>query len=145
MLNNKGWGLRMMIILTCVIIVFLLIASYFVVSLYGELNDNINAVNNSVNKEVTLTEQQKNYYVQNETLLNNSAIYYINTSSFDIREVTYKIKLSELVNLGQIKNIYDVVDNSLCEGYTLINYEVDHYVGTSYIKCKNYTTEGYED
>ena len=44
MLNNHGWGIRDMIIYSCIILLFLLIATYYIKSFYSGLSNASNTV-----------------------------------------------------------------------------------------------------
>lgn len=50
-LNNNGWGYRMMAFLMSILVIFLLIAIYYIYNFYGKIKDNRYMTNNEI-KEV---------------------------------------------------------------------------------------------
>ena len=142
-LNNKGWGLRQMIIYSTIIIVALLIATFYVVALYIQIDDNIAAVqndDNNDNKEV-LSDYETNRYLSYESELKVATSYMINTCNCTFDNI---ITYEQLIKGGYIGNFRDIRDNSVCDGYsTIYQNSSGEYIITPYIKCSNYQTEGY--
>ena len=129
MLNKHGWGLKEMLVLSGILVLFLIIAIYYIFTLYQELD-----------KDVT-----HNYYTDLETELEDSAKVYI--------EDFYDGDLTSdgLTITRSVLRTYDLdvslVDNRgrACSGYVIASrtHGIDNY--QAYLSCPNYTTNGYED
>ncbi len=55
-----------------------------------------------------------------------------------------RILLSKIIDSGIDINLY-ANENDLCNGYVLVSKQVVGYETSIYIKCKNYTTKGYQE
>lgn len=126
-MNNKGWGLQEMLVLSLILIVALLI-SYFILS--RNFNFLVTEASQTYKEEYSsyeskLTQQAKNYV----------KIKYPNRAN-DLVVVTYnKLKLE-----NYIEEMYDPANNLECNGYVLVKGERF----TTYLKCgSNYKTRGY--
>ncbi len=124
MLNKKGWGLREMLVLSAVLIIFLMVAIYYIYRLYGDLNRDLN----------------NNYYYDLEAKLEGQARVYIDdylTQDLDNNYLT--ITRGNLRNYNLDVELKDK-DGKACSGYVKAN--KDEING--YIKCEDYETDGYE-
>lgn len=128
-LNNKGWGLSSMIVYTTIILIALLVATFYVIALYSDLDKNLYG---SSNKKV---------YEESEERLKNNAIKYIKARTYDNGNyvVTYEI----LKNANYIDKIVDNKTDNECDGYIKVEVNNSLYKAKSYLKCDNYVTEGY--
>jgi hypothetical protein len=147
MLNNHGWGMRNMLIYSCIILIFLLIATYYVKYLYRDLSMNDNDVTSEVQEENdTKPTKEINYdlYENYEKRMNNAAINYVKRYYNTLDTGIASVELWDLTNGGYIETLYDQVDNSKCLGYANVwDTEDGELKASSYIKCPSYTTEGY--
>ena len=116
-LNNKGWGLRQMLIMSSIIFIFLLIAAYYIYALYNNLD--VQTGKQYATLEFELQTAAVNYHMQ-----------YPNDNI---------ITLSELKNKGIISIFTDSNDKD-CNGYVIVN-QTDY---KSYISCEFYTTKNYD-
>ncbi len=148
MLNNHGWGMRDMLIYSCVILIFLLIATYYVKSLYRGLSMDDNVVTEEVYEEEVDTKPTKEIdyelYRNYEERMNKAAINYVTRYYGNLNTGIASVELWDLTNGGYIETLYDQVDNSKCLGYANVwDTEDGELKASSYIKCPSYTTEGY--
>lgn len=124
-LNNKGWGLRAMIFLSCGLLVALGISLYFIAQLYGSLDDTF----------------KNNEYFELETRLESAAIRYQRDYDINVNG-TYKVSYGTLKKEGYINSLNDS-NNNACGGYVIISNEFDSLKYDAYISCDDYVTEGY--
>ena len=148
MLNNHGWGMREMLIWSCVILVFLLIATYYVKSLYRGLSMDDRVVTKEVYEEEDDTKPTEEIdfdkYRRYEERMNSAAINYVKRYYNTLDTGIASVELWDLTNGGYIEVLYDQVDHSRCLGYTNVwDNEEGELKASSYIKCPSYTTEGY--
>lgn len=126
-LNNEGWGLSSMIAYTSIILIALLVATFYVIALYSNLDENLYSSNNSFHED--------------EEKLKNSAIKYIKSRTND--DGSYTITYDVLRNNDYIEKITDSKTNNECDGYVKVGVKDNNYEAKSYLKCDSYVTEGY--
>lgn len=145
MLNNHGWGMRDMIIYLCILILFLLFASYSINTLYENIGNN-NVVDKYGSSEESERAFDLQYYRDLEYELISATFDYLANYYADPSVVLHntKINVQELVNHDFIDDLYDQFGNNVCEGYSIVDRnEKGNFVVKSYINCSNYKTEGY--
>lgn len=128
-LNNKGWGLSSMVFYTSIILVALLVATFYVIALYSDLDRNLYDSNND--------STFKTY----EEDLKNNALNYIIARTFE--DGNYTITYDVLKNNSYLEKIIDSKTNNECDGYVKVNVKDSNYEAKSYLKCDSYVTEGY--
>lgn len=130
-LNNHGWGLREMLLLSAILIFFFGVSIYFIYVLYSSLEPTINNSSDDNNYEVYRTYEQ---------VVSDAGKDYLDsvTSNFEERV----INLSTLVDAELMTKIYDPETEKECNGYIKVIDVQDKNV-VAYIKCDNYITEGY--
>ena len=146
MLNNHGWGMRDMIIYSCIILLFLLIATYCVRSFYKDMSNAANVVedNNIVNNKANNKTINYNLYKNYEQRMNNAAISYVYRYYGNLDRSIASINLSDLTSNGYIEPLHDQKDNTLCVGYVNVWDSEDNVLhAASYISCSSYKTDGY--
>lgn len=149
-LNKNGWGMAQLIAGICVILVFLLIATFFTLKLNAWLEDN-GVTTNTTKETNTNTESlegtAKSYYVSLSNELITATNEYIADEGLVLeKNSTIQIQLDLLVNHGYIETIKDYYTKNICTGYTLTYLDSDYIKEiNAYIKCDNYTTEGYTE
>lgn len=116
-LNNKGFGLKQMLIISAILILFLLIVAYYIISLY-----------NSFDKVAS-------QYSNLESEIKAAAVKY--NAIYDAPSV---IDLKSLKEAGFIELFTDSNDKD-CDGYV----KVDGKEFKPYIKCEYYKTRGYKE
>lgn len=128
-LNNKGWGLSSMIAYTSIVLIALLVATFYVIALYSNLDENLYGNSN------------KKIYEEQETKLENNAIKYIKARTYD--DGNYVVTYEILKNANYIEKIIDNKTNKECDGYVKVEINNSIYKAKSYLKCDSYVTEGY--
>jgi len=155
-LNNKGWGMREMIIYMCILAFLLLLAAYMINSLYNNVSTNYNNNNVVTESTNTLIEKEDNntqpvtentinydYYHNLETKLYNATLNYLNDYQTDLEHDILNITSDDLIGLNYIEELYNDNSSSKCSGFSNVYKENDEYVIKSYINCGEYVTEGY--
>lgn len=148
-LNNKGWGMTHLLIGIGIIVAFLLVAAFFTLRLNKILEDsgisptkdNITTTNTN-----TIDSTAKNYYISKSNEIITATNKYLTQEDIALeRDSTIQIELDLLVNHDYLDDIKDYYTNKSCQGYAL-TYLDSNYIKEikAYIKCDNYTTEGYE-
>ncbi len=129
MLNKNGWGLKEMLILSGVLMLFLVIAIYYIYRLYSSL-DMATTDDYYVLLEDRLEEQVKTY-------LDN---YYEDSLTSDVITISSDVLKAHDLDINLVDDNGDA-----CMGYTLAykSRGVTHI--DSYIKCHDYVTDGYEE
>lgn len=128
-LNKNGWGLREMIVLSGFLLLFLIVAIYYIFELY-----------NSFDKEVTV----KTYYDMEEKLEEQARIYLNDYYEANLTSEEITISRNVLRNYNLDVNLVDN-DGNACSGYVVAYKTKGVTYVDAYIKCNDYTTQGYED
>ena len=140
-IDNKGWGLNTMLIMVCVIIVFLLLATYFAIRLNSIMGNKNNESENQVQKMVN-----QSYYINKVNDMTEAAEKFINDNEIKISDVKFKVGMATLVNYNYMDYITDSITNNKCTGYSIAYYDANNIkIIRSYIKCDNYESKGYGD
>ena len=147
-LDSRGWGLREMIIYTCILLLLLLFAAFNINSLYSSLQDSKNDIQEVVepvdkgNKEENYVSEvvDKNKYYIYEDKMVEATKDYLKDYNYDLTENILTVDLETLVNFGYIERIYDQVDSSICTGYTNSFEENNEIKINAFVKCSNYRT-----
>ena len=122
-LNNKGWETGPMILMSLFLLFLLGLTWYFINSLYS----------GTFNKSAVSTNSE--YYDMVKINLKDSAVKYYNDRNLSgSMVISYKL----LKDSGYVSKIQDFVDEN-CNGYVTVN----NNIFKPYIKCKNYTSDGY--
>ena len=117
-LNNKGWGLTQMLIMTAVLFFLLLLVSYYIYIFYNSLDE----------------RGGTKYFVLESTLKSAAVLY-----SKNINSSSGRVSLTTLKSLGYIDYFQDDNGND-CNGYVI--YNDDRY--DSYIRCNNFVSQSYD-
>ncbi len=140
-IDNKGWGLNTMLIMVCVIIVFLFIATYFAI----RLNSMLGNENNESEKNVQRIVDQS-YYISKANNMTEAAEKYIIDNEIKLSSNPLRINMAILVNNGYMNPIKDSITNNNCRAYSECYIDSnDIKIIKSYIKCDNYESKGYGD
>ena len=157
-MNNKGWGLAEMLILCSVLVIALLLASFYIRSLGRTINGKIEH-NNTVNAEQSNKEDNTLDTEENSTNSNNNEVYtrienkmellsqrYIyDMYSNEVDETTIIVDMKHLLEQDFEKELENMIDNYSCKGYSKV-YKVETIIYyDAYIDCDEYTTKGFED
>ena len=138
-MDNKGWGLNTMLFMVCIILVALLLATFYAIRLNSYLGNENNESEETVKKIV-----DDSYYINKTNDITIAAQKYIKEYNIELTNEETKIYLSYLISYGYINNIYDKISNKPCSGYAKAYLNTDGIeIVKSYIKCDNYKTNGY--
>lgn len=129
-LNNRGWGLREMLVLSAILIFFFCVAIYFIYLFYSSFSNSFN----NEEKEIDMT-----IYETYEQILYDAGENYLENID-DFKDSI--INMSTLINEGYMKEIYDPETENECNGYIKV-LDVENKEMDEYIKCDNYETVGY--
>lgn len=132
-LDNRGWGLKNMLWICAILIIALFISISIFNSTFGAngVVTYMTSINTNTTNNVTYKE------IEDEMV--TSAIKYLKDNQITIdNDIEYTISLNDLIKNDYMKRV--VINDKECSGYVVINN--DH---KAYIKCQNYTTEGYSD
>ena len=124
-LNNKGWGTMEMLLLSGGLLIALIIAIYFIGTLYGSFSGSVG------NKQ----------YMDLETKLESAAKEYIDSNKYEING-EFTINYKTLKNYRYIDDLKDI-DGNDCDGYVKISNINNTIQYSGYIDCKNYKTTNY--
>ncbi len=128
MLNKHGWGLKEMLVLSGILLLFLIIAIFYISSLYQELD----------------LETTSKYYHDLERELENSASVYLNDYyDGDLSSDEITITRSTLRAYDLDVDLQDQ-NGHVCSGYVIASKTHGEESIDAYISCPNYTTDGYE-
>lgn len=118
-----------MLVLSGILILFLIVAIYYIVSLYNNFGEEVKTTN----------------YSQLEKNLEEKALIYLNDYYDEIltsEDVTITRSVLRSYNLDIILQDND---GKACSGYVMAHKTHGKIYTKSYIKCNNYMTEGYEE
>ncbi len=143
-MNNRGWGLNVMLVFTGILLLALIIVIVEIQNNFKKLEANYEE--NSSQTEESIKPTYTTYEDIEFALIKSAGSYVRKYYSEDFLEGDYiTVPLSVLQKEKFIGPIYDIKDETTaCTGYVgfikqegIIDYE-------PYIKCgKNYTTKGY--
>ncbi len=158
-LGNHGWGMREMIIYLCVFAIILIFVAISINSLYKKIEkDNDAQKNNQPVVVEPVQEQQKNdsdiakqrtvdytYYHNMEVKVYNATIKYLSDNPTYTGKGIFRIDEDTLVGLGYMNKIYNDIGTSPCTAYSNVYVQEGDasYTVKSYVRCDNYTSEGY--
>lgn len=137
-MNQRGWSLSSYIGYAVILIIFILIIAFNVIRL-----NQSGVVDVDQNSGTTMKgENNFNNYTEAERAVVDSLKAY-RAGEYKKNEIkdTLVISMKELISSGYLKKT--LVSNVLCSGYGIISKNGSSYDYESYIKCGNYTTNGY--
>lgn len=150
-LDNRGWGLREMIIYSCILLFFLLIAVYHVNYLYLSFDESSDSKEKVSQEKETVKEPEKNVdtikyvdvnkYISYQEKMIEAGQNYLKDYNYDLSVSILTLDLNTLIEFDYIEKIYDQIDGSLCTGYVNI-FEKDDgdYNISPFVRCTNYVT-----
>ena len=113
--------------------------------------ENQTEINEEVNQE-TNDEQEEELinldYVELEGTISEASIMYVfDNYSFMENTITEEISLSVLVDNNYIEDetILKLYNDGVCDAYSIVTANAVEIDGKTYLKCENYTSEGYEE
>lgn len=133
-LNNKGWGLKEMVLLSCIILVAVFVAAIMINNLYKDLDMNING-NNTSNSSNSNQNKDEQYTIIERNLL-SAAKKYARENKLDDDEI---IESDTLIDEGYLTLSKMTNEEDICDGY--VTKQNSSY--KAYISCESYETKGY--
>lgn len=133
-LNNKGWGLKEMILLSCIILAAVFVAAIMINTLYKDLDMNING-NNASNTSSSNQNKEEKYETIERNLL-SAAKKYARENDLEDEE---SIDSDTLIANGYLTVSKMTNEDDTCEGY--VTKQNTSY--KAYISCESYETKGY--
>lgn len=127
-LNKHGWGLREMLILSGILIIFLGVSIYLTYVLY-----------NSFNKEM-----KNNYDTLESNLKHQASVYLDDYYDDDLTSDKITITRSVLRSYDLDTELKDK-NNKDCSGYVIAYKTMGITHIDPYIKCEKYESKGYEE
>ena len=126
--NNHGWSLKEMIVLSAILIMALMVATYHVMKFSKGVKDN-SLTGNYIALENQVTAATEAYLQEYYGKITSSLV----------------ISTDNLISYGFLSSDSFSNSNYSCKGYALVNgYNQEEYSISSYIKCNQYETENYE-
>lgn len=141
-LNNKGWELKTMLWLMALIfclLLYVVLNSYKISGALASFKKNQNPT--PIDSDITddSINVPKKFYYSNEELIEDAANKYVEeiyNGDYITRLIITKDSLQKTGIIGEIK---DPTSKKYCDYYAIV--EGNSIDG--YLKCDNYTTEGY--
>ena len=127
--NKNGWSLKEMLLLSSILLLFLLVAIYYIVSLYNNFDSEVKATNYSLLEEKL--EKRALIYLND---------YYDEILTNDNITITRSVLRSYNLDI-----ILEDNEGNACSGYVIAHKTHDKIYTKSYIKCNKYMTDGYEE
>lgn len=131
-LNNRGWGLKEMLILSSILIFFFCLAIYFIYVLYDSLADGFVVNEDYINESV---------YIEMERNIEEKSINYLSDNYVDNDTL---VDIDLLIKEDYLEKVIDPETDNECTGYIKIN-NYDELDLKAYIKCDNYITKNYQE
>lgn len=154
-LNDKGFGMKEMIIIMSGLLLFLLLAAYNVSKLYSSIEKSQNEAREAqkvveqkkeeeVEVPVIVEKVNEEYYKNLELKFKNATLDYMNDYRYDMSSQIMSVTSDTLEGLNYISMV-DQFGNKTCDGYSNVFYDEvnEEYVIKSFIRCTNYISEGY--
>lgn len=139
-MNNRGWGLRVMIALCSV-----LVAAFFIVVII--ISTNFFGLLTSKKEEGSQIDQTRTYDSMELDMITATKKYVrkIYNNELEQNDPLY-IKVSSLQNEKLLSILYDVKDDGIeCSGYVKVIKVSSETIYEPYMKCgSNYTSKSYE-
>ena len=102
-----------------------------------------NLTNTSESEPITVTYNES-YYTSYQNKMIDATRSYIVNASISVPSNGMKIDLKSLTDKNYIEPLNDLLDGSLCNGYSVVSLSGDSRLNIrTYLKCSNYETEGY--
>ncbi len=156
MINNfKNFVGNKKAILILLIIILLIVATCLIVLFLNKYNSNNSVenkaeVNDEQNQDININENL-NDNIDYNALKNNineaSIMYVFDNYSFMENTITEEISLSVLIDNNYIEDetLLKLYNDGVCDAYSIVIANAVEIDGNTYLKCKNYMTEGYDD
>lgn len=149
-LGNQGFGLKEMIIVTCLLALLLVFVSIQINSLYKSVEENrpaketqeiqSNTPEPEPDPEPIPDTVDYNYYRGLETRLKIATQNYLDANPHALENGILTIDAETLTNFGYLPTLYAQDGTTTCTGYSNVYQQEDNIVIHPYITCYNYQT-----
>lgn len=149
-LGNQGFGIKEMIIYTCLLVLLLIFVSIQIDSLYRNIDKEKEESKIQETQTNTETEEQTdsipntvvdyNYYRGLETRLKIATQNYLDANPHALENGILTIDAETLTNFGYLPTLYAQDGTTTCTGYSNVYQQEDNIVIHPYITCYNYQT-----
>ena len=129
MLNKHGWGLKEMLVLSGVLLLFLVIAIYYIYTMYQDLDFPVTV----------------NYYEQLEERLEDNARVYLSDYYDGVLTSDGMVISRSDLRAYDLDVLLEDPNGHACSGYVLASKTHGEEIIDVYISCNDYTTAGFED
>ena len=144
-LNNRGWGLQVMLACILVLMLSLVIVAVLIENTFGDVFNPIDE--NNPSSEISRPDDEdlgESTYSELEGLVLEATKRYQAKYHSDILEgERISVSIERLINEELLDEITDIKDGSSCTGYGLFALSDDEITYNAYLNCSNYQTTGY--
>ncbi len=151
-LNNRGWGLQVMLVSILVLMLGLVIAAVLIQQDFGYMFDPIgedssggNVSRPSDDEEEIKEPEYKTYDELEEIVLEATEVYQKEYYSDILDGERISVTIRQLINENLIDGINDIEDGSACTGYGLFTLNDGKITYEAFLNCSNYQTIGYNE
>ena len=153
-LNNRGWGLQVMLASILVLMLGLVIAAVLIQQNFGDIlgpiDDNepgsgISRPNEDDDKNEPDKPNYKTYSELEDIVLEATKKYQKEYYSDILDGEKVSVTIKQLINEKLIDEINDIKDGSACTGYGLFTLKDGKITYNAYLNCSNYQTIGYNE
>lgn len=140
-LNNRGWGLQVMMIFVLILMIALVVIAVLVNQTFSDIaGPTKDPIVNPGNDDVSYKDLENELL---DAVKEYQEIHYNDTSMLDGEMIT--VSLDKLQKENLIDEIKDIKTSRPCTGYGTFELKSDKIVHNAYLKCNNYETSGYND
>lgn len=133
-LDNRGWGLAELLVWCGVLLIFLLIAVFFIIQLSKSLGSVFKA---------TLAENKTTITIEDN--VEKASLNYTKDNYNQVGSGTITITIDNLKKGNYLSDKDITYNNIVCDGYALITNKNNKINSDAYIKCGDYMTTGFQD
>lgn len=154
MKNIKNKKIILFSIITIILVVAICLVILFIGNKQKSDNniENQTEVNEEVNENVNNTNDEDltddiDYNALKNYINEASIMYVFDNYSFMENTITEEISLSVLIDNNYIEDetLLELYNDGVCDAYSIVIANAVEIDGNTYLKCENYTTEGYDD
>lgn len=154
MKNIKNKKIILFSIITIILVVAICLVILFIGNKQKSDNniENQTEVNEEVNENVNNTNDEDltddiDYNALKNYINEASIMYVFDNYSFMENTITEEISLSALIDNNYIEDetLLELYNDGVCDAYSIVIANAVEIDGNTYLKCENYTTEGYDD
>lgn len=139
-LNNRGWGLQVMMIFVLILMIALVVIAVLVNQTFSDITGPTkDPIVNPGNDDISYKDLEKELL---DAVKDYQEIHY-EASSLEGEMIT--VSLDKLQKENLIDEIEDIKTSRPCTGYGTFELKSGKIVYNAYLKCDHYKTSGYND